>query len=189
MRSIIAALFALFLAVPAFGQVSASGPISPGVGGGGGAATTDASELTSGQLPVGRLTDFLATANTWGAKQTFFAGDGSTECNGPFIEAASGGATLTIATNGTLLNVCRNGSVIAQFGPLFYASNGMEIRGTSGLIMSNGTGGITMAEQADPAAPGADNGTLFMDDVGGKTALCARFNTGSPVCSTELVQP
>lgn len=68
MRPIIAALFALLLAVPAFGQVSAGAPLTPGVSGGGG--TTDASDLTEGQLPVGRLVDFLAAANVFTNTQT-----------------------------------------------------------------------------------------------------------------------
>jgi hypothetical protein len=44
------------------------------------------------------------------------------------------------------------------------------------------TGSMTMDEQADPAAPAANKGTLFMRDNGaGKTQFCARFPTGAVV--------
>ena len=41
---------------------------------------------------------------------------------------------------------------------------------------------LTMPERAEPAAPAADNGTLFLRDNGaGKTQLCIKFNTGVPI--------
>ena len=182
----------LLSVLPARAQVavdSIGGPVQVSGGSGG---STDASTLTEGQLPVGRLTDFLANANTWAAKQRFFEGDGSAECNSPFIdvETGVGDTIMAFAANNGLLNVCRNGAPVAQFTTIIYATNGLEVRGSGGVNLANGTGGILMTEQSDPDAPGGDGAKVYFKDNGaGKTQLCVRFSSGSPVCSAELIQP
>jgi hypothetical protein len=51
--------------------------------------------------------------------------------------------------------------------------------GASNLFVVRGGGSLELTEQADPAAPAADVGTLFTrDDGNGNTQYCVRFNTG-----------
>lgn len=58
-----------------------------------------------------------------------------------------------------------------------------------GLNLTLTAGGLTMSEITIPGNTAARTAQLFVDLVGGKVAICARFPTGAAVCSTELVEP
>lgn len=124
---------------------------------------------------------------------------------GTFIIEAAGAATMSVLSGSGSVGAIYFGDSgdndIAQI-EYSHATNVMRIRsnGTYILTMSNvglginvavpvsaidiaasaGKGYITMEElSADGAVPAANHGILYLKDVGGKTALFARFNTGA----------
>jgi hypothetical protein len=75
-------------------------------------------------------------------------------------------------------------SSVYNFGAFAGGTTDGNIRRiAAGIIGVRGTGvaggALNFAEQTAPAAPAADQVTIYAKDVGGKTALFARFNTGA----------
>lgn len=107
----------------------------------------------------------------------------------PTINQASGSYTvLDVNPTETAIGAGPHYLLRARVG----AGGNVFAVGNTGLVEVNGTlslGGslIAMAERADPAAPGANVGFVYMRDNGsGKTQLVARFPTGAvQVIATE----
>lgn len=72
---------------------------------------------------------------------------------------------LWIYADGSIYSMRNDGDTYSTLSP----AGGVELKG----------GGLVAAEIADPASPAANQGVLYFKDVGGKTALVARFPTGA----------
>lgn len=96
------------------------------------------------------------------------ATDGQLLINGTAIlRQVSGGGYCGFNIDGLQAQTRIGGSVI-------YFGSGLK------TYMDGPTGALTFTEQTAPSAPGANEGTLYLEDNGaGKTKLMIRFNTGA----------
>lgn len=74
----------------------------------------------------------------------------------------------------------RTGAGVLATDGLFVVTQGLYADGALNLRVP-GAAQVIFVEQADPTAPPANQGILYMKDVGGKTALMVQFPTGTPI--------
>ena len=119
---------------------------------------------------------------------------------GSFFQAVSPSGNIRMTKTGlSTFATIGFGHVLNEFTLDLDGSPVLHIDGSAFFQLGGGTnpssrldigdGSLTMEEIATPSSPTINTLRCYAGDVGGKTALCCIFPTGSEQCSTELVEP